>query len=502
MTVAAEAIKIPYACNGSLVDFDFTYKIFDEDDIKVVVTDSLGTETTLAITTDYTVAGENNAFESGGTITTVKEVSGVMENYAYPSGSTITIILNLTLSQPTDLIYGGSYKATSIEQMADRLTKMVQQLSEKLDRSIKFKIDSSLDIEVEDPTTGYFLYSPDGSTLAWVEAVEAGTATITAFSKTLLDDSTASAWLTTLGFTTFIKTLIDDAGSTTALKTLLSLLHSTTAKTANYSIAATDRGKLVKVDATTGNLVVTLLAAATAGDGFSIAVKKTNASANYVTLDPAGAELIDGGAEHILYEQNDAALIICDGTGWKIIYCSELQDPVVGTAGLRTLGTGSQQACPGDDDRLNEGVVQVVNYTTGAYATGNTITPYDDTIPQKTEGDEYMTLAITPTDASNILIIEVLMNVASGSRHVIMHLHQDATANALAAAIEMCWNTYHRQISIKHRMIAGTTSETTFKVRAGIISNGAAHMYVNGWSGARKLGGVLNSSITITEVKP
>ena len=52
-------------------------------------------------------------------------------------------------------------------------------------------------------------------------------------------------------------------------------------------------------------------------------------------------------------------------------------------------------------------LVQVVNTQTGAVATGTTVMPIDDTIPQNTEGDQYMTLAITPTHASNKLLIEV-----------------------------------------------------------------------------------------------
>ena len=53
-------------------------------------------------------------------------------------------------------------------------------------------------------------------------------------------------------------------------------------------------------------------------------------------------------------------------------------------------------------------VVQVVNTQTGAVATGTTIMPGDDTIPQITEGNEYLTRTITPTDAANTLLITVV----------------------------------------------------------------------------------------------
>jgi hypothetical protein len=47
-------------------------------------------------------------------------------------------------------------------------------------------------------------------------------------------------------------------------------------------------------------------------------------------------------------------------------------------------------------------------------------------------------------------------------------------------------------------MTAGTTSETTFRVRAG-PSNTTYTLTFNGYNSARYFGGVMASSITITE---
>ena len=147
--------------------------------------------------------------------------------------------------------------------------------------------------------------------------------------------------------------------------------------------------------------------------------------------------------------------------------------------------------------------VQVVNDQDGEMATGTTVMPLDDTIPQNTEGDEYMTLAITPTSATSKLKIEVVVHLAHSTTDAVMvaALFQDSTANALAAgwqtrvgvADEVC------TIAFTHYMSAATTSETTFKVRAGCPTAGTTTF--NGISGARQLGGVLASSITITEVR-
>src|SRR4051812_19992946 len=50
--------------------------------------------------------------------------------------------------------------------------------------------------------------------------------------------------------------------------------------------------------------------------------------------------------------------------------------------------------------------VQTVGNVITAVATGTTIIPYDDTIPQITEGTEFLTQAITPIATTNKLIIE------------------------------------------------------------------------------------------------
>lgn len=145
--------------------------------------------------------------------------------------------------------------------------------------------------------------------------------------------------------------------------------------------------------------------------------------------------------------------------------------------------------------------VQTVNSQTGAVATGTTLIPYDDTIPQNTEGDQYLSLAITPTNAASKLKIDVVLSVSTSAaaRNIIAALFQDTTANALAA---MTWTeasaTFQHLIAFTHYMTAGTTSATTFKVRAGLDNAGT--LTVNGSNSARKLGGVLASSITITEI--
>jgi hypothetical protein len=145
-------------------------------------------------------------------------------------------------------------------------------------------------------------------------------------------------------------------------------------------------------------------------------------------------------------------------------------------------------------------VLQVVETVTGAVATGTTQIPYDDSIPQITEGDEYMSLAITPTSATNNLKIEVVFNFSQtgATTNTSMALFQDSTANALAAVAERnAAGGEPNQMTLIYHMVAGTVSATTFRLRAG--PSGSETVTFNGVSGTRRFGGVMTSSITITE---
>lgn len=145
-------------------------------------------------------------------------------------------------------------------------------------------------------------------------------------------------------------------------------------------------------------------------------------------------------------------------------------------------------------------VVQVVNVQTGAVATGTAVIPSDNSIPQQTEGTQFMSLAITPTDVNNILIIEVVAMLSPANNvDLTGALFQDSTANAVAASIQGVLNGDMVIDNFRHYMVAGTTSATTFKYRAG--GGAGATITFNGQSSSRKLGGVLASSITITELK-
>ena len=147
-------------------------------------------------------------------------------------------------------------------------------------------------------------------------------------------------------------------------------------------------------------------------------------------------------------------------------------------------------------------VLQVVNFQTGAVATGTTFIPMDDTIPQNTEGNEFMTLAITPQNASNKLIVNVSAMVSpSLSVFMIGALFVGTTSDALTAQLfdVSSNNNQGSNLNLTHYLTAGVTTELTFKVRIGLDRAGT--ITFNGRNSARLFSTIPKSSMTIMEIQ-
>lgn len=139
---------------------------------------------------------------------------------------------------------------------------------------------------------------------------------------------------------------------------------------------------------------------------------------------------------------------------------------------------------------------QVVTTQVSARSVLTGTIPFDDTIPQSTEGDQAMTLAITPISATSKLKIDVVVFGASvASEMTTIALFKDSEADARSAN-----GMYSPALNVAnyltYTMTSGTTSSITFKVRAG---GAASNFVINGTGVGRIYGGVAASSITITE---
>lgn len=175
-------------------------------------------------------------------------------------------------------------------------------------------------------------------------------------------------------------------------------------------------------------------------------------------------------------------------------------------AGLAAAGTWSAVPTRIHLQRLGDPlpgqVIQTQRTDTGAMATGATTIPFDDTIPQNTEGDQYVSQAIVPGSAANALRVRAraLFSQATGAAvNLMFSLYQDATANALATIdVVSSANDFEVFAEPEKIILAGLTVSTTFKLRVGGSSAGTNTF--NGRGSARKFGGVKNSFIEAQEI--
>jgi hypothetical protein len=126
MSIASETNKVIYSCNGSTTEFDYTFKIFDDDEIEVILyTIADGTETVLTIDTHYTV--DDVGEDAGGTVTTVA---------TYSSAYKLILRRKIPLTQTADYVANDDFPAETHEEALDRIVMQIQQQQEQLDRSL------------------------------------------------------------------------------------------------------------------------------------------------------------------------------------------------------------------------------------------------------------------------------------------------------------------------------------------------------------------------------
>jgi hypothetical protein len=128
MTISSTTVRNSYSGDASTTTFSYTFKIFADSDIQVIIRSSNGTETTKTITTHYTVTGAGNS--GGGSV--------IFTSGNIPT-STQTVVLrrNIPQTQAIDYIANDPFPAESHEEGLDRATMAIQQLQEEVTRSIK-----------------------------------------------------------------------------------------------------------------------------------------------------------------------------------------------------------------------------------------------------------------------------------------------------------------------------------------------------------------------------
>jgi hypothetical protein len=132
MTVQSTFRKAgPFLGNDSTTSFPFTFKVFAEEDLKVILTNAAGVDTELTLDNDYSVTlnGDQEA-APGGSVTC--PISGT----PIATGQKLTIVSAQETEQGTELTNGGGFFPKTIEDRLDASVISIQQLEELLERAL------------------------------------------------------------------------------------------------------------------------------------------------------------------------------------------------------------------------------------------------------------------------------------------------------------------------------------------------------------------------------
>lgn len=147
----------------------------------------------------------------------------------------------------------------------------------------------------------------------------------------------------------------------------------------------------------------------------------------------------------------------------------------------------------------------VVDTGSSFYSTSANLTtqiPWDDTIPQVTEGTQIISVTMTAHAATNTFRIRFCGEVAtSASSWVVAALFVDGAANAVSGTGVLCEETAGsgRAIAFDYVYAPGDTAAHTISIRVG--PDAAVTVRMNGAATARRLGGIMAAALTWNEVK-
>lgn len=534
MSISTTTNRWSYVGNGVTTAFAYTNKILASTDLKVYLeTIADGTLTLQTETTHYTVSGAGAA--AGGNVNFVTAPS---------SSYNVVIVREVPYTQPAEFDPRKQQSPSGTEDAFDRATVLVQQVLDRLGRTIGLangkSSPASLNGLTGDLASKYLGFDADEQPVA-LDA-PANTTAVSSYMAALLLTASEAAFKAAANLEAGTDFLAP-AGDGSAL-TGIAIGHG----------MALSNGKLVwSVGSSALTVAVKTLAGndPSASDPVKVAIPDGSGGVNVRSITAALSLVISNGST--LGTTNSTAFRIWIGaldnggtvelfavncrSGLSILPLDEdgtitttaeggaggadsAQVPYSASArtnkqfrvlgygtwnsGLGTAGTWSAgpslAVLRGPSTKLPGDVVQQVFFTDGATATTTTELPIDDSIPQSGEGAQWTSQSITPKAAANLLDIEVSAQIG-GQTLAAIALFQDATAGALAAAAGNTNTTSPRTVThhLRHRMLAGTTSATAMKVRFGGVTGNT--LAINGGASGRIFGGVSASTMVIRELQ-
>lgn len=363
--------RVQYSGSAGTGPYSFSFEILSNTDVSVYKNQTL-----LTLTTDYTVTINANGT---GSITLVSAATG---------SDTITIYGARAIERTSDFVTGGDLFANTLNDELDSLVIFTQQNKEEISRSLMAPVTDPTTIDLTLPKktdrAGYVLSfnsstgNPEVTTTVG-QINQAQTYAANALTSQNAAAASAAAALVSQGAAATSASASAASASAAAASVNGGMYSAVQDKSANYTVAVTDAGDLIRVDTSAGVVTITLptIDGTTITDGFKVAVVKWTNDANAVTVARSSTNTINGGTTYSIGSQYTSATFVADAeTGQWFGAASG-----VGTANIVSdvfSGTGSQTVftLSGDPGSKNNTFV----YVGGVYQQKATYTQSGSTI--------------------------------------------------------------------------------------------------------------------------
>ena len=296
MTVTNTVSKQSYASTGSTTVWPFSFPLDRDSDLALIVTAADGTEATVD-PARYRL--DRAAGTPGGSVT--YPLSGP----ALAAGQTVTVLRRLPVTQATSLVTGAAFYAEDLERALDRLTMIDQQQQEQLDRTLKQPVSDPAGVALTLPPVAQragksLKFDGSGALVATQfdpdaqQAAAAASAAAAAVSATAADADRVLAEAAAATAVTARETAVVSAAAAAAAAAAIGQ-EMVEAVTADRAAVLADNGKVFAVNAAAGPVTITLPLIAVVGEPFRLTVKKTDNTANVVSVVASGTDTLDGG---------------------------------------------------------------------------------------------------------------------------------------------------------------------------------------------------------------
>ena len=456
MTVSSTTVKNSYSGNSSTTVFAYTFKIFADTDLEVIIRSSTGTETTKTLTTHYTVSGAGDA--SGGNVT-------FTSGNTPATGETVVIRRGVPQTQAIDYIANDPFPAESHEEGLDRATMTTQQVQEELDRSIKLSRTNTMTsteftVGATDRANKVLAFSSSGELSVTQELGtfkgNSATTTTAAFVARDIVKATTTAQLNNIYICVADSAIGDTLTDTDHFALLVDAVSAATSATASATSAtasATSATASASSATTSGNSATASANSATAS------ANSATASANSATAAAASADAFDDiylgskssdpstdndgdalAAGMLYFNTTDDLLRVYTGSAW--------QNAAVDTTGFITLsGTQTLTNKTLTTPKIGTSILDTNgNELAKLTATGSAVNEF--TVANAATGGS-PTLSATGGDSNIDLDL-----LAKGTGHVTVR------GNTNAGAIQLnCESNSHGQIVKSQPHSAAVTNE-------------------------------------------